>query len=476
MVAESLGYDSLSPQIQRRLGVLNYLLTQLYDSRAAYPDAQGLPEPSALGGRVVLGSSPGASPRQRLNSTGEAASLAAAAGDGLADALDPRVSVLDALAALPKADQEREPAESAVPPQRPSWGELAAAAASSGVLQQPASVSAVQGLELRLIDQLLPLLHDALAALCEFHVQLEQDEELRRQDKPPLLGEELCKRFDPLVWLAQYLMRQGGAVKAFDKAMREQTDESPSSLEAAALQLRGEHLCTKELPLYTAIRAAVFEEAGWRSLPLLKPMARRVFDEAADCLRNSKNAESPSSPKAAPIEGIPTEDLPLLLGKLDEAWNLDPECGFSGAVLGSGGLLEAALEKDLSEDEEGGAPEEQSSLSSDSNGGGDGTEFVEQKRETPASHPKQTSQQPQRLCLGECMNVQLEVANEERISFEEFWRFLFTCIDTSRNLRHSVFAFARVQLSSSNSVGGEKGTGEKPSLEKSCDNPKTASH
>lgn len=429
------GSEGRSLQLQRRLDLVKYLVHQVRSSRTAY-------YPDGCGGGLSEGAT--------TEPSGEsAAAIAASGAEGLADSLDPAVRVSDLLDALLCTDG----GSGATAPPRgavPTWGDLARDACH-------ASRQAQDGLELYLCERLLPLLDDAIAALCEYIEKLQADENqfllqqsggqqgkrphgqvrdgLSRQHESQsprlLLGQGLRQRFDPLVWLGQYLLRQGKAAEAFKKA-QELCTGGDSGLAASSSQprVRGEHIRLAELPLYEALAAEVRDERGWRAFEALRSPTQLLFERVREGIQQEAQAEQDQQgqeqhdqqQQEQPTQLL-ADNLPLVLQAIDSAWGLQENHGFLAAVAGA----------DVGGEEDSCSP--RPSIDSPS----DRLSLPVQARNGP--HCEAPGAESSGI-LGACSGVSLEVADPTDVKFSELWRFLASCLEACPPLKRDVFAYA----------------------------------
>ncbi|CDJ61034.1 hypothetical protein, conserved [Eimeria maxima] len=460
-------------QLKRRMALAQYLLYQVRRSREAhYPGTSKKLDPHA--------GLPGGSPEEGTG--GSAADIAAAGAEGLADALDPSVPVSVLLQSVSADDDAADDAASSSATEKapmeargragraaaavePSWGALARETVAA------AGRPPHEALELYLCERLLPVLDSALAALCRFVEQLQADERqyeqsLQQQQQhqqqqqqqegaggghgPCLfLGHGLKSRFDPLVWLGQYLLRQGKAAEAYEKAScassaTAETKTPASSTGAAATDpwVRGEHLRHSELPYYWAIAEAVREERAWRALEALRPQTEQFVythiqrlqqeqqneeeEETHHSTENVHQQQDEQQQQQQPSERcqLTAEDLPAVLQALDAAWGLEEHEGLFAAVF-------------FAEDDGG---TEDFSLPSSSRSSRPSA------RELHLQHSNRSSSSSN--IVGACSNVPLEVADSSNITFAELWDFVAACLQRCPSLKQAIFEHALSSVSS----------------------------
>ncbi|CDI79301.1 hypothetical protein, conserved [Eimeria acervulina] len=479
-------------QLKRRMALAQYLLYQLRRSREAY-----YPEITKRGGHH---GGPPAGPQE--GGTGDsAADIAAAGAESLADALDPSVPVsalLDSIVspstgaavAASAADAPASPdaAAEAAAAELAAAAEPAAAAeaASWGALARETIAAAGrpphEALELYLCERLLPVLDSALAALCSFVEQLQADDRqyeqsLQQQQQqqevapdqrahPPChyLGQGLKDRFDPLVWLAQYLLRQGKAAEEYEEAASAcnaatattATGATAATPVAARPWIRGEHLRHSELPFYSAVAAQVREERGWRAFEALRPQAERIVysyfeelqqqqqQEGGDDEEPRKNQNQEPQQKEDEQQQekqqqepcrLTAEDLPAALQALDAAWGLGEERGLFAAVAAA----------------EGDTDTESSSLPSSYRSGRLSYRLLPVQSRSRSSNNGSSSS-----IVGACSGVPLEVADSSNITFVELWAFVSSCLQACPPLRQAVFAYALETASNSSSAARQQ--------------------
>ncbi|KAL8443984.1 hypothetical protein Emed_006461 [Eimeria media] len=423
-----------TPELRKKVVVSRYLLYHVRKSRLAY-------YPNGSGGGLERGG--------EVDNSGETAAVIAASGtEGLADSIRPSLRVSDLLDSLASKEASNL-VDIASVADAPTWGAMLKDASTGGQISQ-------EGLELYLCERLLPLLDAGIAALCEYIEKLQADEhqsqlQLHRMQREPgqhmvnhdelparepclLLGQGLHERFDPLVWLGQYLIRQGKAATAFARA-QSLSGEMLSKVKDINQAIRGEHIRVWELPAYEAVAAEVRDEKGWRALEALRPQTELLYQQmkqpSASAVQEELSQEQQGeqqlleNPKGA--AQFPAENLASLMQAIDSAWGLPEGCGFFAAVTG-----------DLGDAEE--YDESVQSLASK------GTEMED------ACSPTLSDRSEQRPILGACTGMTLEVANADNVTFPEIWAFLARCLEACTPLKKQVFARASSSFTGNNSM------------------------
>ncbi|KAL8449734.1 hypothetical protein Emag_003560 [Eimeria magna] len=412
-----------TPELQKKVAVSSYLLYHVRKSRLAY-------YPEGSGGGLGRG-------READNSGETAAVIAASGTEALADSIHPSLRVSDLLDSL-ASKQTGDLVNIASVADAPTWGAMLKHASKGGQLPQ-------EGLELYLCERLLPLLDAGIAALCEYIERLQADQQqfhlhllekqreagqhLVNHDEPPahepecpylLLGQGVHERFDPLVWLGQYLIRQGKAAAAFVRAQglsRGMLSEVRDINQA----IRGEHIRVCDLPVYEFIAAEVRDERGWRAMEALRPEAELLYQQmkqpSASAVHQVQQGEQQQQGHPKGAAQFPAENLAILLQAIDSLWGLPEGRGFSAAVIGD---VEDAEEHD----------EPVQSFASKS-----------EKKEDLCS-PSLSDRLQELSILGACTKVTLEVANVDDVTFPEVWRFLARCLEACIPLKEQVFARA----------------------------------
>ncbi|XP_026190238.1 uncharacterized protein LOC34620721 [Cyclospora cayetanensis] len=462
LASGSVGGFSLPSQ--QRLAFTQYFLHQIRNSRDAYyPEGCG-------GGKLLSFLGDGAFRSSTGSEVESAAALVAAGAEGLAGTLDPSVPISTMLDALALAQPPEENATAVVAAGCggastalkgcPSWGSLAKAAACGG--PRPPN----DALELYLCELLLPLLDDAIAALCSFMGKLQADEQqyvqhqkLPQMQKQPsrqsdahqqpetsdpylLLDQGIRSRFDPLVWLGQFLLRQGKAAEAYTYAAEQhavgaRAATTPAAAAVSRGLLRGEHLQLGSLPTYSLLRKAVKEERAWRAFEALKPQVELLVQRARHQFlqqhHQSQQQETDFSSTEQEQEqqkqhllmqqAVPltAEVLPSVLQAVDAAWELPKNQGFYAAVLAEA---------------ESGKP--CSMLNS-----------CRSSKNEMGLFPSQLYGNSSNFIMGACSGVYLEAADPSDIQFSEFWRFLGSCLDACPPLKYHIFSFALRAVASS---------------------------
>ncbi|KAL8440528.1 hypothetical protein Efla_003199 [Eimeria flavescens] len=401
------GQGALSSQLQKRAALVKYLLYQVWGSRKAYfPDGHGGPVGEA----------------QTDNINQSAAAIAAAGAEGLADSLSPSVKVADMLDSLVSSKAEKLDKPSVIA-DAPTWRSFLK-------LVPKEELKRLEGLELYLCERLLPLVHSGIAALCEFveilqadkhQFQLQQqsgqqDESQRTASEEDLsahgrstgpgllLGQGVHRRFDPLVWLGQYLIRTHKAAEAYNKASCLAAQGGSGLRAADHPKVRGEHIRVSELPLYEFIAAEVTEERSWRALEALRPQVELIYQQIKHKFTHlmqkrmlpERQVEQEAETHSRNPARFPAGNLALLLHAVDTAWGLADGQGFLAAVVGP----EAEVEEQ---------DHQMSFFSSKSS---------EMDLVLPMSLESFCGSQNSRI-MGACTSVPLEVANGEDITSAE---------------------------------------------------------
>ncbi|OEH75653.1 hypothetical protein cyc_04152 [Cyclospora cayetanensis] len=416
LASGSVGGFSLPSQ--QRLAFTQYFLHQIRNSRDAYyPEGCG-------GGKLLSFLGDGAFRSSTGSEVESAAALVAAGAEGLAGTLDPSVPISTMLDALALAQPPEENATAVVAAGCggastalkgcPSWGSLAKAAACGG--PRPPN--------------------DALELYLYAHQQPETS------DPYLLLDQGIRSRFDPLVWLGQFLLRQGKAAEAYTYAAEQhavgaRAATTPAAAAVSRGLLRGEHLQLGSLPTYSLLRKAVKEERAWRAFEALKPQVELLVQRARHQFlqqhHQSQQQETDFSSTEQEQEqqkqhllmqqAVPltAEVLPSVLQAVDAAWELPKNQGFYAAVLAEA---------------ESGKP--CSMLNS-----------CRSSKNEMGLFPSQLYGNSSNFIMGACSGVYLEAADPSDIQFSEFWRFLGSCLDACPPLKYHIFSFALRAVASS---------------------------
>ncbi|CDJ67041.1 hypothetical protein, conserved [Eimeria necatrix] len=300
-----------------------------------------------------------------------------------------------------------------------------------------------------------------------------------------LLGKGLKARFDPLVWLAQYLLRHSKAADKYEAATSNSSTSSSTAAtatatiavrkdtltnakaaapEAAARVVRGEHLCHSELPLLAAVARQVREERSWRALEAVKPQMQIYIQnylqqqqqqeqqqhnpqglqqsghegegeysqrqQLKDLQRQQEQQQQQQHPEQQQQQQCPltVEDLHFALQALDALWGLDEQQGLFAAVAGADDETET----------------DPWSLPSSSRGSSHSSRLLllplhNPSHTTSANNSNSTSSNG---IVGACIGVPLEVADSNNITFPEFWRFVDACLLACTPLKQAAFNYA----------------------------------
>ncbi|CDJ45444.1 hypothetical protein, conserved [Eimeria tenella] len=303
-----------------------------------------------------------------------------------------------------------------------------------------------------------------------------------------LLGKGLKARFDPLVWLAQYLLRHSKAADKYEAATSSSSSSSTAAAatatitvrrdapkngkaaapEAAARVVRGEHLCHSELPLLAAVARQVREERNWRALEAVKPQMQIYVENYLQQQRQQEQQEhDPQGLEKNGHEGegeysqrqqlkklhrqqeqqqqqqhpdqqqqdqcpLTVEDLHFALQALDTLWGLDEQHGLFAAVAGADDETET----------------DPWSLPSSSRGSSHSSRMLLLPLHDPShtNSANNNNSASSNGIIGACSGVLLEVADSNNITFPEFWRFIDACLLACPPVKQAAFNYAFQRL------------------------------